>query len=153
MKLATLCYIRKNGKTLMLHRVKKENDMHEGKWNGLGGKIEEGETPEECIIREVKEECGLNAKNPLMKGVLSFPQFSKGETWYVFLFVISEFDGELIESNEGNLEWIDDDKLFDLNLWEADKIFMKWLDKEAFFSGKFIYKEGVFIEHKFEIHK
>lgn len=153
MKLATLCYIRKNGKTLMLHRVKKENDMHEGKWNGLGGKIEEGETPEECIIREVKEECGLNAKNPLMKGALSFPQFSKGETWYVFLFVISEFDGELIESNEGNLEWIDDDKLFDLNLWEADKIFMKWLDKEAFFSGKFIYKEGVFIEHKFEIHK
>ncbi|MDD3723764.1 MAG: 8-oxo-dGTP diphosphatase [Lutibacter sp.] len=153
MKLATLCYIRKNGKTLMLHRVKKENDMHEGKWNGLGGKIEEGETPEECIIREVKEECGLNAKNPLMKGVLSFPQFSKGEAWYVFLFVISEFDGELIESNEGNLEWIDDDKLFDLNLWEADKIFMKWLDKEAFFSGKFIYKEGVFIEHKFEIHK
>lgn len=152
MKLATLCYIRKNEKTLMLHRVKKENDMHEGKWNGLGGKIEDGETPEECIIREVKEECGLNVKNPLMKGVLTFPQFSKGETWYVFLFVITEFDGELIESNEGNLEWIDDDKLFDLNLWEADKIFMKWLDQEGFFSGKFIYKDGVFIEHRFEIH-
>ena len=153
MKLATLCYIRKNGKTLMLHRVKKENDIHEGKWNGLGGKIEDGETPEECIIREVKEECGLNVKNPSMKGVLTFPQFSKGETWYVFLFVITEFDGELIESNEGNLEWIDDDKLFDLNLWEADKIFIKWLDQEGFFSGKFIYKDGVFTEHKFEIHE
>ncbi len=153
MKLATLCYIRKNRKTLMLHRVKKENDMHEGKWNGLGGKIEDGETPEECIIREVKEECGLNVKNPSMKGMLTFPQFSKGETWYVFLFVITEFDGELIESNEGNLEWIDDDKLFDLNLWEADKIFMKWLDQEGFFSGKFIYKDGVFTEYKFEIHE
>ncbi|MEI8361530.1 MAG: 8-oxo-dGTP diphosphatase [bacterium] len=152
MKLATLCYIRKNGKTLMLHRVKKENDMHKGKWNGLGGKIEDGETPEECIIREVKEECGLNAKNPLIKGILTFPQFSKGETWYVFLFVITEFDGELIESNEGNLEWINDDKLFDLNLWEADKIFIKWLDQKGFFSGKFIYKDGVFIEHQFEIH-
>lgn len=152
MKLATLGYIRKNGKTLMLHRVKKEDDMHKGKWNGLGGKIEDGETPEECMIREIKEECGLNAKNPLMKGILTFPQFSKGETWYVFLFLVTEFDGELSESNEGNLEWIDDDKLLDLNLWDADKIFMKWLDQKGFYSGKFIYRDGVFIEHEFKVY-
>ena len=153
MKYATLCYIRKNGKTLMLHRVKKANDMHEGKWNGLGGKMEEGETPEECVIREVKEECGLNVKNPTLKGLLTFPFFSKGESWYVFLFLINEFDGELIESNEGDLEWIDDDKLFDLNLWDGDKIFIKWLDQPGFFSGKFLYKDGVLTEHGFENHK
>ena len=152
MKLGTLCYIRKNGKTLMLHRVKKENDMHEGKWNGLGGKIEDGETPEECAIREIKEESGLHAKNLLMKGVLTFPQFSKGETWYVFLYLITEFEGELIESNEGNLEWINDDKLCNLNIWDGDKIFMKWLDQEGFFSGKFMYKDGELVDHAFEIH-
>ncbi len=152
MKYATLCYLRKNGKTLMLHRVKKANDMHEGKWNGLGGKMEEGETPEECAIREVKEECGLNVKNPTLKGLLTFPFFSKGESWYVYLFLINEFDGELIESNEGDLEWIDDKKLFDLNLWDGDRIFIKWLDQPGFFSGKFLYKDGSLVEHNFLNH-
>lgn len=153
MKLATLCYIRKNGKTLMLHRVKKANDMHEGKWNGLGGKFEDGESPEECAVREVKEECGLNVKNPKLKGILTFPAFSNNETWYVFVFLMTEFDGELIESNEGDLAWIDNEKLFDLNLWGGDKIFMQQLDQEGFFSGKFIYKDGELIEHKLEIYK
>ncbi len=152
MKYATLCYLRKNGKTLMLHRVKKANDMHEGKWNGLGGKMEEGETPEECAIREVKEECGLSVKNPTLKGLLTFPFFSKGESWYVYLFLINEFDGELIESNEGDLEWIDDKKLFDLNLWDGDRIFIKWLDQPGFFSGKFLYKDGSLVEHNFLNH-
>jgi 8-oxo-dGTP diphosphatase len=152
MKFATLCYIRKNGKTLMLHRVKKENDMHEGKWNGLGGKMEEGETPEECAIREVKEECGLDIKNPTLKGLLTFPFFSKGESWYVFLFLINEFVGELIESNEGDLEWIEDDKLLQLNLWEGDQTFIKWLDLPGFFSGKFLYRDGKLVEQSFENH-
>ncbi len=124
----------------MLHRIKKENDMHEGKWNGLGGKLESGESPEECAIREVKEESGLDIQNPQLKGVLTFPAFSKNEDWYVFLFVITEFFGTLIDSDEGNLEWIDEDKIFDLPLWQGDKIFLKWLDKEAFFSAKFVYK-------------
>jgi len=118
MKLSTLCYIRHNGKTLMLHRIKKENDMHQGKWNGLGGKFEEGETPEECAIREIEEESGLKVKNPKLKAFLTFPAFDTIETWYVWLFVIDTFEGELIESNEGVLEWIEDDKLLDLNLWE-----------------------------------
>jgi 8-oxo-dGTP diphosphatase len=149
MKFATLCYIRKDGKTLMLHRVKKENDIHEGKRNGLGGKLEEGETPEECAIREIKEESGLNVKSIALKGIITFPFFAKGESWYVFLFLINDFDGELIESNEGDLERIDNDKLLDLNLRDGDKIFMKRLDQDGTFSGKFIYKDGKCVEHSF----
>ncbi len=148
MKLATLCYLRKNNQTLMLHRVKKENDMHEGKWNGLGGKLESGESPEECALREVKEESGLDIRNPQLKGVLTFPAFSKNEDWYVFLFVVTEFSGTLTDSDEGNLEWIDDDKLLDLPLWEGDSIFLKWLDKEPFFSAKFVYKDKKLLDYQ-----
>lgn len=147
MKLATLCYIKNNGKTLMLHRVKKENDIHEGKWNGLGGKLQDGETPEECAIREIQEECGLCVKNPEMKGVITFPSFDGKDTWYVFLFLIKEFEGKLKESSEGDLEWIDDNKLFDLNIWDGDKIFMKWLEQDGFFSGKFVYENGKLVNH------
>ncbi len=148
MKMGTLCYLKKDGKTLMLHRVKKENDIHEGKWNGLGGKIEKGETPEECIIREVKEESGLKIKNPVLKGILTFPAFDGIEDWYVFVFVATEFEGELIDSHEGNLEWIDDDKLTSLNLWEGDKIFLKWLNQDKCFSGKFVYKNGKLVSYE-----
>jgi 8-oxo-dGTP diphosphatase len=147
MKLATLCYVKKDGKTLMLHRIKKENDMHKGKWNGLGGKFEIGETPEECVIREVKEEAGLTIKNPKLKGVITFPKFSKGEDWYTFLFVADEFEGELIDSSEGVLEWIDDKELINLNTWEGDKIFLKWLEQDRFFSGKFVYEEGKLVHY------
>ncbi len=147
MKLATLCYLRNNNQTLMLHRVKKENDMHEGKWNGLGGKLEPGESPEECAIREVKEESGLDIRNPQFKGILTFPAFSKNEDWYVFLFVISEFSGTLIDSDEGILAWVDNDKLFDLPLWEGDKVFLKWLKKKPFFSAKFIYKNKKLLDY------
>ncbi|MBU2639018.1 MAG: 8-oxo-dGTP diphosphatase [Nanoarchaeota archaeon] len=153
MKLATLCYIKNNGKTLMLHRVKKQNDMHEGKWNGLGGKLEAGETPEECVIREIKEESGLVLKNPMLKGLLTFPTFNNNEDWRVFVFVANEFEGELIESNEGNLKWINDNEVLGLNLWEGDRIFLEWLDKEGFFSGKFVYSDGKLIEHNVVFHK
>ncbi|MGM5483140.1 MAG: NUDIX hydrolase [Nanobdellota archaeon] len=147
MKLATLCYIKYKGKTLMLHRVKKENDMHEGKWNGLGGKFEAGETPEECVIREIREECGLILKNPVLKGIITFPKFDGLYDWRVFVFVAKDFTGEIIESNEGNLKWIDDEKLLDLNLWDGDKIFLKWLNRTGFFSAKFIYDNGSLIDH------
>ena len=120
MQLATLCYIRKDNQTLMLHRVKKENDIHEGKWNGLGGKFEAGETPEECIIREVKEESGLNIINPKLHGFISFPLFDEIQDWFVFIFSAHEFTGHIIESDEGILKWIDDEKLSFLNLWEGD---------------------------------
>ena len=139
MILATLCYIKHNACTLMLHRVKKANDIHEGKWNGLGGKFEAGETPEECVRREVQEESGLVIQNPNLHGLLMFPNF-KGDDWYVFVFTATEFSGELIDSPEGNLEWIPDEKLPGLNLWESDHIFLPWLQKRDFFSAKFEYE-------------
>ncbi len=147
MKIGTLCYVKKDGKTLMLHRIKKEDDIHKGKWNGLGGKLENGESPEECVVREVKEESGLGIKNPILKGILTFPAFDGIEDWYVFVFVAVEFEGNLIDSPEGRLEWVDDDKLSELNLWEGDKIFLEWLKKDRCFSGKFIYKEGKLVSY------
>ncbi|RMD51565.1 MAG: 8-oxo-dGTP diphosphatase [Ignavibacteria bacterium] len=152
MKLATLCYVRKDGKTLMLYRNKKENDYHEGKWNGLGGKFEPGESPEECAIREVKEESGLTAKSITMKGIITFPMFDTKEDWYVFLFVINDFEGELIDSPEGRLEWIDDEKLTGLNLWDGDKIFIPWLSGDKFFSAKFNYDNGKFTDYSVEFY-
>jgi 8-oxo-dGTP diphosphatase len=152
MKLATLCYIRQNNKTLMMHRVKKKNDIHQDKWNGLGGKFLPGETPEECVVREIEEESGLHIIKPELKGILTFPEFSDGEDWYVFVFVARQFEGKLIESTEGVLQWIDDDLLLNLNLWEGDRFFIEWLEKDAFFSGKFYYKNDTLIDYKMVIH-
>lgn len=147
MQLATLCYVMKDNKTLMLFRNKKPNDVHEGKWNGLGGKFEKGETPEECVIREVKEESGLMIKNPKLHGIITFPMFDGKKDWYVFMFTVKDFEGELIDSNEGKLEWIENKKLLDLNLWEGDKIFIPWLFQEKYFSAKFIYENKKLISH------
>jgi len=147
MILATLCYIRHNGKTLMIHRVKKPNDIHAEKWNGLGGKFEPGETPEECVIREVREESGLIIRNPHMKGILTFPLFDGVNDWYAFLFIAHDFDGTLIDSDEGHLQWIPDADLLNLPLWEGDKIFLPWLDRPGFFSAQFIYKDGKLTDH------
>lgn len=152
MKLATLCYLMKDDKTLMLYRNKKENDYHEGKWNGLGGKFESGETPEECAVREIKEETGFDIVNPVLKGIITFPMFDKIEDWYVFLFVIKEFSGEMIDSPEGRLEWIDNEKIFQLNLWDGDKIFIPWLFQEKFFSAKFNYDNGKFTDYSVEFY-
>ena len=147
MQLATLCYVKNNKKTLMIHRVKKENDMHEGKWNGLGGKFLPGESPEQCVIREVEEESGLKIKNPELKGFLTFPKFSKNLDWYVFVYEAYEFSGKLIDSNEGNLEWINDSKLNKLDLWDGDRIFFKWMKENKFFSAKFEYTNGKLKNH------
>ena len=148
MKLATLCYIQKDDKTLMLYRNKKENDYHEGKWNGLGGKFEPGESPEECAIREIKEESGLTVKNLVMKGFITFPLFDGKDDWFVFLFIIDDFEGDLIDSPEGELEWIPDEKLLELNLWEGDRYYMPWLFEDKFFSAKFIYEDGEYKSHE-----
>jgi len=138
----------------MLHRVKKENDIHKGKWNGLGGKLDQGETPEECAIREVKEECGLTVRNPQLKGIITFPLFDlQNEDWYVFVFVFDEFEGELIDSVEGTLEWIDDDKLLELNLWEGDYKFLKWIQQNKFFSAKFVYENKKLVDHHVTFHE
>jgi len=150
MKLATLCYVmdKKNNKTLMIHRVKKKDDYHEGKWNGLGGKFDNGESPEDCAIREVFEESGLKIKNPRMHGFITFPNFDGKQDWYVFLFTADDYEGDLIDSKEGNLEWIPNEKLNSLNLWDGDKIFMEWLFQDKFFSAKFNYEKGRFIDYK-----
>ncbi len=154
MKLATLCYIKKDGKTLMLHRTKKINDLHEGKWNGVGGKFEKGETPEECAIREVKEETGLTIKNPKLVGRILFPHFDKeGEDWHIYVFVIKDFSGELIDSPEGDLEWVADENVVKLNLWDADKYFLEWIDQEKFFSAKFTYDGEKVIDSSVTFHK
>ncbi|MAT57678.1 MAG: DNA mismatch repair protein MutT [Ignavibacteriae bacterium] len=152
MKLATLCYVTKENKTLMLYRNKKQNDYHEGKWNGLGGKFEIGETPEECAVRELKEEAGLTVKSLKLKGFITFPLFDGKEDWYVFLFVIDKFDGDLIDSPEGKLEWIDNNKLLELNLWDGDKIFIPWLFQEKFFSAKFNYEKGEYKDYSVEFY-
>ncbi len=147
MKLATLCYLKKDGQTLMIHRIKKVNDIHQGKWNGLGGKLNPGETPEECVIREVREESGLEIVKPSLKGFLTFPLFAKDEDWYAFVYVAREFSGDLIDSAEGTLKWIDDEHLLELDLWAGDYIFLPWLEGSGFFSGKFVYQSGQLIDH------
>lgn len=148
MKLATLCYLRREGKTLMVHRIKKENDMHQGKWNGLGGKFEPGETPEECARREIYEESGLIARDLLLKGFITFPGFANEEDWYAFVFVVRDFEGEIRESPEGVLAWVDDSELLQLSLWEGDRIFIPWLDQPGFFSAKFVYHDNRLVDHQ-----
>jgi 8-oxo-dGTP diphosphatase len=149
MKLATLCYVmdEKNKKTLMIHRTKKENDYHAGKWNGLGGKFNPGESPEDCVIREVEEESGLIIKSPKMRGFITFPNFDGVHDWYVFIYTASSFKGKLIDSNEGHLGWISNEKLFSLNLWDGDKIFIEWLFQNKFFSAKFNYEHRIFKDY------
>ena len=142
MKLATICYIRKNGKTLMLHRTKKENDIHEGKWVGVGGKLEAGESPEECVKREILEETGLVVEKVSLRGFLTFPSFAGSGDWYGFLYTAEEFTGELIDSPEGELEWVEDEKISALNMWEGDEYFLKWMLEDKIFSAKFSYDEN-----------
>ncbi|MGM9552587.1 MAG: NUDIX hydrolase [Clostridia bacterium] len=126
MKETTLCYIEKDGKYLMLLRNKKPHDVNEGKWIGIGGKIEKGETARDCIIREVKEETGFTLNSVIFRGVVHFKsEFYPDEDMY--LFSSDNFSGILKECDEGELKWIDKDKIFNLNLWEGDKIFLKAL--------------------------
>jgi len=148
MKLATLCYVQTASHTLMVHRNKKANDMHEGKWNGLGGKVEPGESPEECVIREVFEESGLQISVPKLKGVLTFPAFDGLDDWYVFVFMAHNYTGELTDdSPEGDLQWVPTSALHQLNLWDGDRIFLEWLLQDRFFSGKFTYDKGHLVKY------
>jgi len=119
----TLCYIEKDNKFLMLHRTKKENDLNEGKWIGVGGKFEKGETPEECLLREVKEETGLTLIKYRLRAVITFILNEWG-TEYMYLFTANEFSGELRECNEGDLQWVDKkDILFTLKVvYDGDRL-------------------------------
>ena len=135
----TLCYIEKDNKFLMLHRTKKENDLNEGKWIGVGGKFEKGETPEECLLREVKEETGLTLIKYRLRAVITFILNEWG-TEYMYLFTANEFSGELRECNEGDLQWVDKKDILKLNIWNGDKIFLKKLiEEDNFFTLKVVY--------------
>lgn len=139
---ATLCYLRKDGNTLMMHRNRKPGDIHKGKWNGLGGKIEPGESPLDCAVREVKEESGLIVRSLTLKGILTFPAFDGKNDWQVFLFLCEHFEGNLQPCAEGDLDWIPNEKLLDLPLWEGDRTFIPWLDLPGLRWGWFAYRDG-----------
>jgi len=138
-RLSTLCYIEKDHKYLMLHRVVKKNDVNKDKWIGVGGHFEEGESPEECVLREVKEETGYTLTSYRYRGLVTFV-FADVEMEYMSLFTADDFEGEAIPCNEGVLEWVDIEDVWKLNLWEGDKIFFRLLDEDApFFSLKLVY--------------
>jgi len=151
MILSTLCYIEKDNKYLMLNRTKKENDINKDKWIGVGGKFEKDESPEECVLREVKEETGLTLKMYKLRCIVTY--VSKDyETEYMYVFTSNEFEGEQIECTEGDLEWIEKDKIKDLNLWEGDKIFLRKLIKnDNFFTLKLEYDGDELI--KYNLHE
>ena len=139
MRMSTLCYIEKDNKYLMLHRVVKKNDVNKDKWIGVGGHFEYGESPEDCVLREVKEETGYTLTSYQYRGLVTFV-FADVEMEYMSLFTADGFEGEPIECNEGILEWVDKKDIYQLNLWEGDKIFFRLLDEKIpFFSLKLVY--------------
>lgn len=138
--LTTLCYIEQDNKYLMLHRVKKQVDVNKDKWIGVGGHFEENESPEECLLREVKEETGLTLLSWKFRGLITFV-CDGWNTEYMCLYTADEFQGEVTECEEGELVWVEKDKLEQLNLWEGDKIFLKLLqEREEFFTMKLVYQ-------------
>ena len=145
MELTTLCYIEKDDKYLMLHRVSKKNDVNKDKWIGVGGHFESGESPEDCLLREVKEETGLTLTSYRFRGILTF-NFNDNESEYICLYTADGFEGELRECDEGTLEWVPKDEIDNLNLWTGDKIFFDLLRKDApFFSPKLQYQGDTLI--------
>lgn len=151
MKNTTLCYIERDGKYLMIHRVKKVEDINKDKWVGVGGKFEERETPFDCVRREIQEETGLIAKSLSYRGLVTFISNEFG-TEYMHLFHTDDFEGELTAScDEGNLEWVDKNEIVNLPLWEGDKIFLDLLNKDTpFFSLKLVYEGSKLVSHTLE---
>lgn len=146
-QLTTLCYIEKDNKYLMLHRTTKANDENHDKWIGVGGHFEKGESPEDCLLREVKEETGLELKAFDFRGIVTFVS-DENPAEYMCLYTAKEFSGTQIPCSEGQLEWVEKSKITELNLWEGDKIFLDLLTKDIpFFSLKLVYKNGNLI-HK-----
>ena len=138
-KLSTLCYIEKDDKYLMLHRTVKENDVNKDKWIGVGGHFEYGESPEECLLREVKEETGYTLTSWAYRGIVTFV-YGEDVVEYMSLYTADGFEGEPIDCDEGELEWVEKSKIETLKLWEGDKIFFDLLERDCdFFSLKLVY--------------
>ncbi len=151
MKNTTLCYIENDGKYLMIHRVKKIEDINKDKWVGVGGKFEERETPFDCVRREIFEETGLIPGKLNYRGLVTFVSDEYG-TEYMHLFHTKDFKGTMTrDCNEGTLEWIEKDKIYNLPLWEGDKIFLDLLNKDVpFFSLKLVYEGQTLVSHTLE---
>lgn len=144
--MTTLCYVEKEDAYLMLHRVSKKQDVNKDKWIGIGGHFEEGESPEDCLLREAYEETGLTLTSWRFRGMVTFTQEGYG-TEYMCLYTADGFSGELKDCDEGILEWVKKEELLKLNLWEGDKIFLRLLNENApFFSLKLIYQGDCLIE-------
>lgn len=147
--LTTLCYIEKDGCYLMLHRVSKKNDVNKDKWIGVGGHFLENESPDECLLREVKEETGLTLTNYRLRGIVTFISNEIPEAEYMHLFTADGFEGELTDCDEGTLEWVPKQDIYGLNLWEGDIIFHRLLDEDApFFLLKLVYEGDKLVEAK-----
>lgn len=129
MKQTTLCYIEQGGKYLMLHRTKKKNDVNRDKWIGIGGHLEPGETPMQCVLRECKEETGLTLQDCRSRGVVRFRSDSSPDE-DMYLFTATRFSGEITECDEGDLAWVEKGRVEDLPLWEGDRIFLRLLNTE-----------------------
>lgn len=140
--LTTLCYLEKDESWLMLHRVKKKNDVNQDKWIGVGGHAESYESPEDCLLREVKEETGLTLTDYRFRGIVTFA-LKDVETQYMCLYTATGWEGELIsDCREGVLEWVKKDRIDELELWVGDKVFFKLLAQEhPFFSLKLSYEK------------
>jgi 8-oxo-dGTP diphosphatase len=144
---STLCYITRGEQVLMLHRTKKENDVNKDKWIGIGGKFLDNETPDECLLREAYEETGLTLTNWKCRGVVTFLTNGPWDGEYMYLFTADGFAGDLKECDEGDLQWVDKDFLYDLPLWEGDKIFLDLLWQDApFFLLKLRYEGDTLAE-------
>ena len=146
MKNTTLCYIQRGSQYLMLHRVKKENDLNHDKWVGVGGKFEPDESPDDCLRREVLEETGLTLTRYRCRGVVTFLS-DEWEGEYMYLYTADGFEGELADCDEGTLEWVDIDRVPELPLWAGDRIFFRLLRQEApWFSLKLRYAGDTLVE-------
>ena len=147
MKNTTLCYLEQDGCLLMLHRVKKVNDENRDKWIGVGGKLEDRESPEDCLLREVKEETGLTLERWRYLGLVTFVS-DKWETEYMHLYTADKFSGTMKECDEGNLEWVPREQVEHLPIWEGDKIFLRLIaDPETpFFSLKLVYRGDTLVD-------
>ena len=140
MRNTTLCYLEQDGQYLMLHRVKKSHDVNHGKWIGVGGKFEFQESPEDCLLREVREETGLTLKSWRYRGIVTFV-YNDDEAEYMHLFTADGWTGTLRDCAEGELRWVPWDEVGKLNLWEGDRIFLALLARdEPFFSLKLTYR-------------
>lgn len=145
MKNTSLCYIERGEEWLLLHRTKKENDLNKDKWIGIGGKFEDKESPEECVLREVMEETGLQLTRYRYRGIVTFVS-DIYETEYMHLFTSDQFEGEPGNCDEGDLEWINKQKFASLPQWEGDKIFLELLERnEPFFSLKLQYEDETLV--------